>query len=262
MRGSTASRLGRRDLPRWELRVDGEPRHGSHALVVPVTSADGLAALRLTRPGQRAEDDLRALRFWVGSPVVGVLRATEDAAAMLLERLDAGQAALRTPSRRGRRRARRPGARTLAAMSRPRPACRARRTRRATVVEQGRRRWHALGSPFVPADVLGTAVGTGGTTSCPANLDLAVNGDLHADQVLQDAAGEWRVVDPLLMRGDPSYDLARDRVDDDRPAAGRRTRSGVSPTGWWARPVWTGPEPGLAGSYAPSATGCGASRPG
>ena len=38
---------------------------------------------------------------------------------------------------------------------------------------------------------------------------LAVDGDLHAGQVLPDAGGTWRVVDPLLLRGDPTYDLAR-----------------------------------------------------
>jgi streptomycin 6-kinase len=60
----------------------------------------------------------------------------------------------------------------------------------------------------VPAEVLGTAVALAHDLTS-GEPHLAVNGDLHADQVLQDPAGGWRVVDPLLMRGDPSYDLAR-----------------------------------------------------
>ena len=69
-----------------------------------------------------------------------------------------------------------------------------------------------------------------------------MDGDLHADQVLPDPTGAWRVVDPLLMRGDPSYDLARivwttlDRLPDEDAIL-------RSPTAWWAPPVWTGREP-------------------
>jgi len=38
---------------------------------------------------------------------------------------------------------------------------------------------------------------------------LAVNGDLHGKQVLAGPDGTWVVVDPVLLRGDPAYDLAR-----------------------------------------------------
>ena len=190
---------------RWELRVDGEPRHGSHALVLPVTSADGPVALRLTPPCQRATDDLRAVRFWAGPPMVRVLRADEDGAATLLERLD--------PDRPLSRRSTDEIAEVLGGLVpqlsvAPAPVdVPSTEDEARSIVEGGRRRWHQTGRQ-VPAEVLGTAVGLADElmTGAPG---LAVDGDLHADQVLPDPTGAWRVVDPVLMRGDPAYDLAR-----------------------------------------------------
>jgi streptomycin 6-kinase len=190
---------------RWGLRPDGQARHGSHALVLPVTSADGPAALRLTPPDERAADSLSALRFWAGPPVVRVLRADEDGATTLLERLD--------PDRRLSARPPEEVAEVLgglvAALATDAPPADAPSTadEARSLGARGRRRWHETGRR-VPAEVLGTAVGLAADlTSGPP--DLAVDGDLHADQVLGDQAGEWRVVDPVLMRGDPAYDLAR-----------------------------------------------------
>ncbi len=51
-------------------------------------SPGGPAALRLTPPGPRAAAELRALRFWAGGPVVGVLQSSPDGSVLLLERLD------------------------------------------------------------------------------------------------------------------------------------------------------------------------------
>jgi streptomycin 6-kinase len=190
---------------RWELRPDGQARHGSHALVLPVTSADGPAALRLTPPGDRASGDLRALRFWAGTAVVRVLRADEDGATTLLERLDPDRALSSRPPEEvaevlGH---------LVAALATGAPPAGAPSTadEARALTELGRRRWHDTGRQ-VPAEVLGTAVGLAAELTSGAP-DLAVDGDLHADQVLPDPTGTWRVVDPLLMRGDPAYDLAR-----------------------------------------------------
>lgn len=51
--------------------------------------------------------------------------------------------------------------------------------------------------------------------------DLAVNGDLHSEQVLRGIREPWLAVDPVLLRGDIEYDLARilwTRIDE-MPAA-------------------------------------------
>jgi streptomycin 6-kinase len=87
------------------------------------------------------------------------------------------------------------------------------------LAERGRSRWEALGRP-VPELALGEALATAAGLAAD-DPGLAVDGDLHADQVLAAYDGGWRVVDPVLMRGDPAYDLARavwttvDRLPDD-----------------------------------------------
>ncbi len=189
----------------WELQVEGPPRHGSHALVVPVRTAHGPAALRLSVPSRRAAGELRALRFWSGTRVVGLVRATDDGAAVLLQRLDAdrplsGQPTDEVAEVLGGLVA------DLAAMPPPSDVA-STGGEAADLVEHGQSRWEALGRPFALAALdRALELAAGLTTDDPG---LAVDGDLHAGQVLPDAGGAWRVVDPLLMRGDPTYDLAR-----------------------------------------------------
>lgn len=67
--------------------------------------------------------------------------------------------------------------------------------------------WHQLHKPFDKTfltEALDVAVGLAVTGS-----DLAVNGDLHSDQVLRGGREPWLTVDPVLLRGDIAYDLAR-----------------------------------------------------
>jgi streptomycin 6-kinase len=56
--------------------------------------------------------------------------------------------------------------------------------------------------------VLDVAI-AGGEVVATIEGDLAVNGDLHGEQVLRGDREPWLVVDPLLYRGDIGYDLAR-----------------------------------------------------
>nr|NLD40603.1 kinase [Actinomycetales bacterium] len=77
-------------LERWRLRVDGEPRSGENALVVPVLRASGeQAAVKLTWPHPEAEWEHLALRLWEGKGAVRMLAADPREQVLLLERLDA-----------------------------------------------------------------------------------------------------------------------------------------------------------------------------
>jgi streptomycin 6-kinase len=67
--------------------------------------------------------------------------------------------------------------------------------------------WERLGKPFDRA-ILEAAVEAGQPLATTTE-NLAVNGDLHGDQVLRGAREPWLAVDPLLLRGDIAYDLAR-----------------------------------------------------
>ena len=83
-------RLARDLLEDWGLRLDGEPRSGLTALVLPVLDADGrAAALKIGWPHDEAEHEHLVLRAWDGRGAVRLLRADPSRWALLLERADA-----------------------------------------------------------------------------------------------------------------------------------------------------------------------------
>ncbi|MGY4653875.1 aminoglycoside phosphotransferase family protein [Mycobacterium sp. URHB0021] len=77
-----------RQLDRWDLRPDGEPRDGPHSLALPVRTADAAqAVLKIGRPGAGSEHEHLVLRRWGGNGAVRLLRADPHHRALLLERL-------------------------------------------------------------------------------------------------------------------------------------------------------------------------------
>src|ERR1700722_20473941 len=52
----------------WNLSLDGDPWHGSNALVLPVRRGGEQFALRLTAPDESFPAEVAALRFWAGKP--------------------------------------------------------------------------------------------------------------------------------------------------------------------------------------------------
>jgi len=76
---------------------------------------------------------------------------------------------------------------------------------RATTPRQ--RAWDRLGRPFEWA-VLDRTFSIAARLERPAS-DLGVNGDLHAKLVVRGRRNPWLAVEPVLLRGDIEYDLAR-----------------------------------------------------
>ncbi|WP_433788929.1 aminoglycoside phosphotransferase family protein [Actinoplanes sp. CA-252034] len=81
--------LVRAQCERWRVTVDGDPAHGSNALVVPVRRDGEELVLRLAPPGPEVAEQAGALRFWDGRGTVRLVDADPDAGVMLLERLSA-----------------------------------------------------------------------------------------------------------------------------------------------------------------------------
>jgi streptomycin 6-kinase len=188
---------------KWHLAIDGAPWHGSNALVVSVRRADEPLALRLAPPGPEVAELARALRFWRGYGVVAVIGADLEQGALLLERLDGDRTLAQQPLIEAMPEL----GRILRRLAIPAPAD-VRSTNEIVRVECERMpgEWERLGCPFSRA-TLNAVLALPPTLLSPSTL--AVNGDLHSEQVLASADGSWVVVDPVLLRGDPAYDLAR-----------------------------------------------------
>ena len=188
----------------WELAIDGAVMHGSNAIVVPVCRDGVPLALRMAPPDERNASEVAALRFWDGRGTVRLIDADLGTGASLLERLDAGRSLSHLPLSdaipiigRLMRRLAVPApldARSTADVARE----------RATTMPG---EWQRLGTPFDRA-TLDVAIEAAGPLSSTTS-NLAVNGDLHFGQVLAGAREPWLAVDPMLLRGDIEYDLAR-----------------------------------------------------
>jgi streptomycin 6-kinase len=189
----------------WGLVVDGELLHGSNALVVPVRRRRESYVLRLCPPGDDVAREARALRVWSGRGTVRLIDVDLAARAMLLERLDhtrslAGEpldAAIAVIAGLTR---------TLAVpvpLDVPSTAGIA-----AEHLAGFERDWNALDAP-TPRHQLVTALRLAAEVAAQPTSELAVDGDLHFEQVLASRRAPWLVVDPVLLRGDPEYDLGR-----------------------------------------------------
>lgn len=190
---------------RWGLELDPvRARHGSNALVVAVRRGDLPLALRLTPPSDPVAEQVAALSFWAGRGTVELVDADVAGGAMLLERLDATRTLAGVPLA---------DAVPLIAQVMTRLAVPAPADVPATAALVPRRNaelaasWTALGRPF-PREVL-TAAGTAAERLSRSTASAAVNADLHYEQVLGGRREHWLVVDPVLLRGDREYDLAR-----------------------------------------------------
>lgn len=198
-------------LERWELTVDGAPRHGQCALVIPVSARgatlahapDGRAVLKLTWPHREASTEHLALRNWNGEGAVRLLAADPAAYVLVLERLDADRDLTRVPILEACevigglfRRLDRPAGPQFDAL-----------TTRA-------RRWldHLrLGHSLVPRRLTEQA-----STTMEHLLDGTVDGrlvheDLHDMNVLaplDPARGDWLAIDPKPVSGEWAYAVA------------------------------------------------------
>lgn len=190
---------------RWGLTPTGELRHGSNALVVAVHRGPERLALRLSPPGDDVASEVAALRWWDGRGTVRLVDADPDRRAQLLEWVHPGWTLRRLPV------AETPAivvdvlARLAVAAPLDVPDTGA---VIASDAEDWPQRWVRAGRPGSPR-LLDAARSAAGGVATPATPELAVNADLHVDQILRAEREPWLVVDPVLLRGDIDYDLAR-----------------------------------------------------
>jgi streptomycin 6-kinase len=164
----------------------------------------------MSPPGPDLADHARALHWWDGRGTVRLYDVDLPRGAMLLERL--GDSLLDQPVTE----AMAVLGRLMRRLAVPAPLD---APSTGTIVSERAPQllpdWERLGQPFDKA-LLTEALAVAGHLSHPA-AEVAANGDFHSDQVLRGAREPWTVVDPLLYRGDPDYDLTRmllTRVDE------------------------------------------------
>ncbi|MGC5173143.1 aminoglycoside phosphotransferase family protein [Microbacterium sp. DT81.1] len=190
---------------RWGLSVDGEVMHGSNSLVVPVRRGENPLILRLAPPGDDVLAEAEALRLWDGRGTVRLHDVDVDDRAMLLERLDGARSLAGEPLERATRML----AGLITRLAVPVPAgVRGTDQVAAEHAETFEPDWAALGEPF-PRAQLDAAISAARERSEHPPARFAANGDLHFEQVLAGTREPWLVVDPVLLRGDPEYDLGR-----------------------------------------------------
>lgn len=193
------------DLVReWRLRVEGPATAGTCAMVVPVRTQDGRAAvLKLSWPHEEAATEHLALRAWHGDGAVELWRADPHRYALLLERAQADRDLHSLPvldacehvARLYRRlhRAPLPQCRLLSQL------CGEWADRLPTLLES-----NLVARRFVDqAERL-----LRDFAEDPGTDTALVHTDLHFANVLAADREPWLVIDPKPLTGDPAYEVA------------------------------------------------------
>lgn len=190
---------------KWGLQVDGDPLHGSNALVVPVRRHGNQYALRLSPPDDDVTQQAAALELWAGRGAVRLFDVDAGSGVLLLERLSNSRSLQSEPLSV----AIPVIADLILKLAVPAPLeVPGTNAVAADHAESFERDWRTLGGP-TPRTHLEAAVQMSHELARAIPSDTAVDGDLHCEQVLAADRAPWLVIDPVLLRGDPEYDFAR-----------------------------------------------------
>ena len=195
---SAVPRLLSDGLERWWLTVDGEPRTGVTAVVVPVRRGVQRLALKVAWPHPEGALEALALRTWAGDAAVRLVAALPSDGLLLLERLDADEDLSQVWSDEacdvvggllGRLHVSAPPqVPRLVEYLAPHLE---RMTRRPAVPRRITQRTHGLARELLGDDV----------------PELLLHTDLHFANVLRRRDGEWVAIDPKPVAGHPAFDV-------------------------------------------------------
>lgn len=205
---TTVPRLLVEGMDRWGLTVDGRPRTGWTALVVPVRRGVQKLALKVAWPHPEGLLEALALRTWAGDGAVRLVAALPSDGLLLLERLDPDQdlvpvwvdeacevigellGRLHVPAP--------PQVPRLGPYLAPHLERMARR-------------------PAVPRRITQRTVGLAHELLADPGPELLLHTDLHFENVLRRRDGEWVAIDPKPVAGHPGFDVfpaLQNRVDE------------------------------------------------
>ncbi|TDU87500.1 streptomycin 6-kinase [Kribbella voronezhensis] len=196
-------RLTRDLLDEWKLRVDGGAQYGNCALVVPVRTPEGAAAmLKVQFPHWEAETEHLALRIWDGNGAIRLLRADPRRFALLLERAQPRD--LTTVDEIE--------ACEIVAASYKRlhvPAGPQFKLLSGEIARWSRELLALPASAPVPRRYVEQAAALARDFASDPDCDGAlIHTDLHYENVLAADREPWLVIDPKPLSGDPHYEVA------------------------------------------------------
>ncbi len=201
-------RLLEAGLARWDLTVDGPPRTGWTAVVVPVRRGDERLALKVTWPHPEGRQEHVALRLWDGSGAVRLVAAHPTDGLLLLERLDADEdlrevwadEACATIG----------GLLTILGVPAP-PQVEPLTSYLPPHLERMERR------PAVPRRVVARTQGLARELLTDQRPGSLLHIDLHYENVLRAPDGRWLAIDPKPLSGHQGFELLpalRNRIDE------------------------------------------------
>ena len=205
---ATVPRLVAEGLERWALTVDGEPRTGYTAIVVPVRRGVQRLVLKVTWPHPEATHEALALRTWAGEGAVRLVAALPSDGLLLLERLDAD--ADLTPVWVDE--ACEVVGELLGRLHVPAPP---QVLRLGTYL--GPHLERMAQRPAVPRRVTQRTGGLARELLADDGPELLLHTDLHYENVLLRRDGSYVAIDPKPLAGHPGYDvfpLLHNRVDE------------------------------------------------
>jgi len=205
---ATVPRLIAEGLERWALTVDGEPRTGYSAIVVPVRRGVQRLALKVTWPHPEALHEALALRTWAGEGAVRLVAALPSDGMLLMERLDADTDL--TPVWADE--ACEVIGELLGVLHAPAPP---QFVRLGPYLQPHLERM-AL-RPAVPRRVTQRTVGLARELLADDGPELLLHTDLHFENVLRRGDGAYVAIDPKPLAGHPGFDVfpvLHNRVDE------------------------------------------------
>ncbi|MGB7820431.1 MAG: aminoglycoside phosphotransferase family protein [Ornithinibacter sp.] len=194
----TVPRLLDEALSRWDLTVDGMPRTGWTAVVVPVRRGGERLALKVAWPHPEGRVEHLALSTWNGAGAVRLVAALPSDGLLLLERLDPDEDLAEVWSDEacaivgG----------LLAQLHVPAPA---RVPRLAEYLEPHLARMASR--PAVPRRVVSRTKGLARELLGGSVPDLLLHTDLHFENVLRSLDGRWVAIDPKPVAGHPGFEV-------------------------------------------------------
>lgn len=190
---------------RWLLTIDGPPRYGHLAIVVPVRRGAEPLALKVSWQDTETVHEAHALAVWNGHGTVRLLESAPDLGAMLLERLDPERTLFSLPLNQAMTTAGRIARRLAVPGDASLPTVASLADGIARTVPE---RWERLARP-VPTRLIARVIELAQRLPDPTTRTM-VNWDLHFGNVLfAPGRQEWVAIDPKPATGAPEFGIAQ-----------------------------------------------------